>query len=741
MRIFQKLLIYLTVPILAAALISGCGGTKSKSSPTLYAKPKTENKSSSDKEKSAGQEQINKKTVVVPRGDSRQASSAKSQTAADTTASDKLSASAKLRSHQQQPPAVPYQEFDPADSEDLASAVDDDIWRQLDLADEYHALGVIANREGSWEEAQYYFEKGFKILATLDIEADQQPSPEATKYTQILNNTVADYRVALRSLGRLEEHVSASVLVERFGDLGANLKDTIAVYSTTTQRVKYDIPVVFNDRVRRSIVYFQTVAHDAFVKYLRRSKKYTPMMKRILREHGLPDDLIYLSLVESGYNPNAYSWARAMGLWQFISSTGRMYGLKRSWWIDERKDPIKSTHAACVFLKELYTKYGSWELAMAAYNGGPGRVSRTIKKQKTRDFWKLRLRRQTMDYVPLIMAATIIAKNPQKYGFYVNDFEAEVVWEEVKIDRCLDLKTVANGVGCSLSEMKMLNPELLRNYTPPSAKHYTLKIPVGKSAKFWKAYPTMKSPKETSWVRHKIRRGETVSTIASRYGVSQYAILEANNLRSSRIYSGKTLIVPVPLDRSYRSSRKRSYAEYSANNSIYVVRSGDTMWDIARAFGTTVSALRRSNSIGRGSRIYVGQKLRIPSNATKLRNKSSASSQPQIAAKGRSTASKKTASYKVRRGDTLWDIARNHGTTTATIRALNGLGRSSRIYPGQILEIRGSSDYISHRIKRGETLSTIARKYSTSIAKIMAHNNIDNPNQISVGYRLRIYTR
>ncbi|MEE8149518.1 MAG: hypothetical protein V3T75_03600, partial [candidate division Zixibacteria bacterium] len=247
MRIFQKLLIYLTVSILAAALISGCGGAKSKSSPTLYAKPKTENKSSSDKEKSAGQEQINKKTVVVPRGDSRQASSANSQTAADTTGSGKLSASAKLRSHREQPPVVPYQEFDLTEGEDLASAVDDDIWRQLDLADEYHALGVIANREGSWEEAQYYFEKGFKVLATLDIEAEQQPSPEATKYTQILNNTVADYRVALRSLGRLEGNVSASVLVERFGALGANLKDTIAVYSTEARRAKYDIPVVFND--------------------------------------------------------------------------------------------------------------------------------------------------------------------------------------------------------------------------------------------------------------------------------------------------------------------------------------------------------------------------------------------------------------------------------------------------------------------------------------------------------------
>ncbi len=247
MRIFRKILIFLTATILAAALTAGCGGTKSKSSPSLYAKPKTE-KSSSAKKKSDGQEEIVKKTVVVPRGDSRQDTSTKEK-------AFKNSPSTKLTTHQQQPPVVPYQEPGMAgmfDSEDLASAVDDDIWRQLDLADEYHALGVIANREGSWEEAQYYFEKGLRLLATMDIEAELEPSPEATKYTEILNNTVADYRVALRSLGRLEENVSISVLVDRFGDLGANLKDTIAVYSSETKKVKYDIPIVFNDRVRKS---------------------------------------------------------------------------------------------------------------------------------------------------------------------------------------------------------------------------------------------------------------------------------------------------------------------------------------------------------------------------------------------------------------------------------------------------------------------------------------------------------
>ncbi len=642
--------------------------------------------------------------------------------------------------------------YSAVDPDDSATAVDDDIWRMLELAEEYQAMGAIANREAAWEEAQYYFEQALKTLAALDIEADSLPTPETEKHTAILDNTVAEYRVALRSLGHLSEDVTTSVIVERFGDLINNLeRDTMIVYGQEAPAITYDIPIVLNDRVKKSIIYFQTVARDAFNKYLRRSRKYTPMMKRMLAEHGLPLDLIYLSLIESGFNPRAYSWARASGLWQFISSTGRLYGLNRNWWMDERRDPIKSTDAACRHLKDLYNEFGCWELAMAAYNGGSGRVRRTIKKQKTIDFWKMRLKRQTMDYVPLIMAATIIAKDPAKYGFNEIEFEREVVWDEVIVDRCLDLSVVSKAVDCSLKEMKDLNPELLRKYTPPNAKKYTLKIPQGTKAEFLKAYPSMPSPKETSWVRHKIKRGETVSTIASRYGVSQYAIFEANNLsRRSRIYAGKTLIVPVPLDREYRAATSRKKGDYKARNSVYSVRSGDTMWDIARAFGTSVSALRRINYIERGSRIYVGQTLKIPSSATRLAKKNVLNSKPSGSTASVAKSSNKSGSqinrtgkgtYKVRRGDTLWDIARRFGTTTAGIRRLNGLDRSSRIYPGQVLAVSASNDleYVVHKVRRGETLARIARKYRTNMARIMANNNISDPDMLRVGEKLKIY--
>ncbi|HPC11779.1 MAG TPA: LysM peptidoglycan-binding domain-containing protein, partial [candidate division Zixibacteria bacterium] len=623
---------------------------------------------------------------------------------------------------------------------DSTAAVDDELWRQLDLAEEYHAMGVIANREGSWEEAQYYFEQGLTILASLDIEGDSLETPEAAAYSILLDDVIADYRVTLLSLGDLQGDVSPAVLIERFGDLANNLSnDSMLVFTTEPEEITFDIPVYMNERVRKSVVYFQTVAREAFEKFLRRSKKYDRMMKDIIRQYEMPEDLVYLSMVESGFNPRAYSWARASGLWQFIASTGRLYGLDRDWWIDERRDPIKSTHAACRFLKDLYQKFGSWELAMAAYNGGPGRVERTIAKQGTRDFWKLNLRRQTMDYVPLIMAAAMISKEPEKYGFESIEFEDELTWDEVSIDRCLDLTVVADAVGCTVGELEDLNPELLRKFTPPNVKDYRLKIPSGSRTKFLAAYESMESPKESSWVRHTIRRGETVSSIASRYGVSQYSILAANNMSSrSKIYAGRTLIVPVPLDGA--PSGGGDGRSYESRNGVYVVRSGDTMWDIAKAFGTSVDALRRSNAIGRGARIYVGQKLRIPGG-----------SHPADAGRtyaGTPAASKKSSGssqrYTVRSGDTLWEIARKFGTTTSNIRRLNNLGRSSRIYPGQVLTVGGGSgaaaDYVIHRVRRGESLSQIAQKYRTTIAKIIETNALSNPDQLQVGDQLRIYT-
>jgi membrane-bound lytic murein transglycosylase D len=618
-------------------------------------------------------------------------------------------------------------------SPDSAYAVDDDIWRQLYSAREYFAQGVAANQEASWEEAQFYLERALQIMADLDIDVDMDTldnTPEAEKYSALLNEIVADYRLTLLSLGTLPEDASPSAFLERFSSM-KKFAD-IKVEGEKTP-VTYDVPIVLNDKVKKSIVYFQTVAREAFEKYLERSGKYIPLMEKILEQHGVPHDIVYLPIIESGFNCKAYSWARASGPWQFIASTGRLYDLNRNWWYDERRDFVKSTHAAARFLKHLYEKFNSWELALAAYNGGPGRVSRVIKKQKTTNFWDMKLRKQTMDYVPFYMAATIIAKNPELYGFHIH-YDDPVTFDQVALDQCLDLKTVAKATGSTVATLKELNPELLRGVTPPRTKNYKLRLPTGTKDKFLAALPDMKSPQETSWVRHKIRRGETISTIASKYGVSQYAIFEANNLsRRSKIYAGKSLIVPVPLDGDYSQPRKSKKRIVSGDNT-YRVQKGDNLWEIGRSFKTTPETLRRLNYLGNSSRIYVGQVLKLPGSAKpkKVPPRKDFDHEP----------AKKTQKYTVKKGDTLWEIARRYGSTTATLRRLNGLKRSSRIYVGQQLLVTGNGsrgdDYHIYVVRRGDTLSEIARAFGTTVRSLKSLNNIRDVTKLRVGARLKI---
>ena len=621
-------------------------------------------------------------------------------------------------------------EIDSEINSDSAFAVDDELWRLMNSAQEYFAQGVAANQQASWEEAQYYLEKALAVLADLDVDTVGN-TPEAKKYENLISQIVADYRLTLLSLGTLPEDASPSVFLEKFSAI-KNFGD-IKVEGEKVP-VTYNVPIVYNERVKKSIIYFQTVAREAFETYLERSGKYIPMMTEILDQYGVPSDIVFLPLIESGFNCKAYSWARASGPWQFIHSTGKLYGLDRSWWYDERRDFEKSTHAAAKFLKYLYDRYESWELALAAYNGGPGRVDKTIRNQKTRNFWDMRLRKQTEDYVPFYMAATIIAKNPELYGFYIN-YDDPMNYDEVVLKKCLDLKTVAKAVGSTVETIEHLNPELLRGVTPPGVKQYNLRIPSGTKDTFLKNLPNLQSPKETSWVRHEIRSGETVSSIANKYGVSQYAILEANNMNSrTRIYAGKSLIVPVPLDGSHsrpRSTPKRT----STDESTYTVQRGDNLWDISRSFGTTPDKLRQLNYLGNSSRIYVGQVLKLPG---------SAKGPSQPAPDYDKEPAGETFTYKVKSGDTLWDIARLYGTTTASLRRLNGLNRSSRIYVGQKLVVNGKGSgssggsFTIYTVRRGDTLSDIARAFGTSVNALMRLNNISDASRISIGTKLKI---
>ena len=317
------------------------------------------------------------------------------------------------------------------------------------------------------------------------------------------------------------------------------------------EEITYDVPVVVNDKVELFIKYFQTRGRKYFEKWLERSEMYLPMLKDIFRQNGLPEDLAYIALIESGFNPNAKSRARAVGMWQFMKWTGKKYGLKVDLWVDERRDPEKATWAAARYLKNLYGIFNSWHLAAASYNAGEGRVLRALKKHKTDDFWvvakqKKTLKREARDYIPKYIAAMLIAKEPAKYGFYDLEFEPQSAYAKVAIPGATDLRVIAQACKCSVDDIKELNPELLRWFTPPNESEYEIKLPAEKAEIFKINFAVIPPAERLNFLVHKIKRGETLSTIARRYSTSIESILYLNKMKSAKyVKVGAELVVPI----------------------------------------------------------------------------------------------------------------------------------------------------------------------------------------------------
>ncbi len=315
----------------------------------------------------------------------------------------------------------------------------------------------------------------------------------------------------------------------------------------------FDIPIVVNGKVEQFIQYFQTNIREKFGIWLSRSEKYIPFMRNLLKEHGLPEDLVYLSLIESGFNPYAYSRAKAVGLWQFISLTGKRYGLRVDWWVDERRDPEKSTIAAAKYLKDLYDMFECWYLAAAGYNAGEYKIIRAMKRYQTEDFWTLTqyryLKRETKNYVPQMIAATIIAKDPEKYGFTDIEYQEPLQYEKVNVPELTALSLVAKACEIPLDEIKDLNPEIRRGVTPPNEPEYEIKIPFGKKDLFQENFERLQPLEKFQFKTHLVKKGETLKKIARTYRVDLEPLLEMNHLnRKSQLSKGTTLLIPLSKD-------------------------------------------------------------------------------------------------------------------------------------------------------------------------------------------------
>jgi len=388
----------------------------------------------------------------------------------------------------------------------------------------------------------------------------------------------------------------------------------------------FGIPVVMNPAVEQLLGVLQGPGRRWFTRWLGRSTRYYPLMRPILKKHGLPEELVYVALVESGLHYAAYSPAHASGPWQFIKATGERYGLKSDFWLDERRDFLKATDAAARYLKDLHARFGDWMLAWAAYNTGEGAVDRALRRSGAEDFWGLlaagELAEETRRYVPKIVAAALISRDPEQYGFGDVQYQKPLEWEEVQVQGMVDLKAAARAVGASLEELKELNPELRFWCSPPYLKSYLLRIPRGQGERFRKAYSPSARDREVTFTRHRLRAGETLSHVALSYKTSIEALMSANRIKDARrVRAGTALLVPIqpcgtPVGASAaavdrRPARPDKPGAKAKPPATHRVRSGENLWSIARRHGLTVEALQRLNGLGADAALKPGQVLKL----------------------------------------------------------------------------------------------------------------------------------
>ncbi len=423
--------------------------------------------------------------------------------------------------------------------------------------------------------------------------------------------------------------------------------------TTTEEAVKadlaetaHDIPIPQNDRVLSAVELLQTRLRDYVQESLARGAKYLPMIQNVFRAEGLPLDLAYIPIIESGFKTNALSRASAKGPWQFMRSTAVEQGLRHDWYIDERSDPEKSTVAAAKYLKSLHDMFGDWNLVLAAYNGGMGRVQRAMKRSGREDFWSLSsstkfLPRETREYVPLILAAIIVAKNPLQYGFEMSAGEP-LKYEKVLVERPIDLRRVAEWTGASIDEIQALNPELRRLTTPVRDRQYEVRVPVG-TADLFEQRLADASPADLATLKwYVVKKGDTIATVARRNRVKQADLAAANGLSTrSRLAKGQSLVIPgapaallatrtlrttpaavavadgpaaaapaEPEQDTAVAAAKPDAVPASAKRIVYRVKRGDTLFKIARLFNTTVDRLKSWNRL-RGNTITPGARLNI----------------------------------------------------------------------------------------------------------------------------------
>ncbi len=536
-------------------------------------------------------------------------------------------------------------------------------------------------------------------IATEHLIASYAPTDDSSGRAEPLDRAAADdltraaidlYFEALPDSAPIPPDEPAGRLIEALPvDLRSVLESNNRYRSLYTKSLAGSSPVYIdlNSRVLEKIAFFQKNGQRIFRTWMRKMGIYGPLIRRILREEGLPEDLIFLSMIESGFNTKAYSRAKAVGMWQFVSHTGRLYGLRRDTWVDERRDPEKATRAAARHLRHLYNLFGDWQLVITAYNCGQGRLQRAIRTDGSHTFWDLdSLPRETRNHLPKYMAVLLMARDPDFFGVDKLQIDDPMAYDLVQVTHPVDLRVGAQCAGTDYETMRALNPELRLGYSPPmpSRKTYALRVPICSSDRFIDRYARIPDEKKVQLIDYKVRSGDTVSNIALSFGVRSSAIMDANGIRNARkLRAGQTVKIPITPSQSKRARALASKPTSDAKQGtgiriVYRVKQGDTLWDIAGGQGVTPDQIRAWNAIRATGHIHPGDRLTIWNPANRRPGSTS-------------TLANVDEYHRVRRGDTLWDIARRYNTSIRVLKRLNDIRNSSKIRAGDRLRVRAAA--------------------------------------------------
>jgi membrane-bound lytic murein transglycosylase D len=521
-------------------------------------------------------------------------------------------------------------------------AADDQVSALIATSDQHFKSGQKQLEDGHFEAARQEFNRAVDVLIESPFGA--RTEPRIREFFDRLVDRISTYEVKALAEGDgfTDQKKAEPASIDELLALSTTFapppapRELTSTVESDLQKAGHDIPIPLNQRVLSYIDLFQGRLHDFIEEGMRRGSQYLPMIQNVFRAEGLPLDLAYVPLVESAFKPNAVSRVKAKGVWQFMTGTALENGLRRDWYIDERSDPEKATVAAAKYLSALVKIFdGDWHLALASYNGGPGRVQRALKASRLDDFWTLAaekprlLPRETREYVPMILAAIVIARNPAQYGF---DFEPErpPAYEKVTLPHAVDLRRVAEWAGTTIDEIQTLNPELRRWTTPVNDTQYELKVPAGAGDVIRERLAETAADDLASLRFYTVKRGDTLPGIARKLSVSKTDLAEANYISvSTRVAAGQKLIVPheatvlmaARTERTVPVAESRAiggevgqlaHAETSGRvKSSYQVRRGDTLASIARLFRTSVAALRTWNPTLPASHLTPGSRITV----------------------------------------------------------------------------------------------------------------------------------